>query len=364
MKRKSKNSSEWERPKKKGEKCAVATRCSISDMYSLMEVLKADDTKKKILEQTIFKPYTDLPKRFISLGFVQALIENFDESTESFKIGNSRISFCVEEVQRCLGLPYFGKPVEVGTKRKPPMFLHKYFPQLKLHELRRTKVIELLREFKTEGDEWEEDFLKLCILYMFNVYFFANNDSAMSFWPLKYMDSMDDFWRRGWGQAIYKYLLHSLKSIAKAQNDSETYKHIYLKGCVPLLEALALERLELRCSRNDLTSKVLILRYNKSDTRSLHKLREELRNFPASKITSCENCNSAAAECLDMIDSRKKCVNASDKCLEESAHLYNKQRCLDLLVDGMKAEFQLFWENACADVVKMLPPDLLHTITN
>lgn len=150
-----------------------------------MTLIKADDAKKNALKGSSFEHYLDISERKIAVSLLVAMIENFDVDRKTFKIGNSCISFCMKEVQYCLGFDCVGEDVKVSEIEKgpSPLFLNKYFPGLKLTSMDRKKALELVENFPTEIEGWKDDFLKLCICYMFSAFFFTGCNVFMSFWP-------------------------------------------------------------------------------------------------------------------------------------------------------------------------------------
>ncbi|XP_019265626.1 PREDICTED: uncharacterized protein LOC109243171 isoform X2 [Nicotiana attenuata] len=296
--------------KKEKSKSAANTRCSFGDMYKLMTLIKADDAKKNALKGTIFEHYLDISERKIAVSLLVAMIENFDVDRKAFKIGNSCISFCMKEVQYCLGFDCVGEDVKVSEIEKgpSPLFLNKYFPGLKLTRMDRKKALELVENFPTEIEGWKDDFLRLCICYMFSVFFFTGCNVFMSFWPLDFFGrSMDEFSRYNWGKAIYNYLLVSIEHFTKSYKKKPSP---YLKGCLPLLETLAFRRLALKCVKNDVISRAAIITYAESDIRSLEKLSAVLRTMSPKSINKCDGCVPAD----NVVGESSKQMTVGDSC--------------------------------------------------
>lgn len=112
------------------------------------------------------------------MSLIEQLPKRFDTRFQLFDIGGSRMFFvfCME-VQDCLGFQCMGKNVDTHDLsdkniEQSTLVLKEYFPDLDLRKLSKTTALNKIRTFPMDVDGWNDDFLRLCICYMFSIFFF------------------------------------------------------------------------------------------------------------------------------------------------------------------------------------------------
>jgi len=234
------------------------TKCSARKMHEFLSNLKGK--KRSIIENSIFSAYLDIPRCPINRNLAAALIECYDAKMDAFIVAGRPIKFCGKEIEKCIGLRFEGKRVDMKFlgAQISPQIVQRYFEIVNGNERTKKKstgaskekkdgemrssikkssclLLQKLNLMRVDGKGEAEDFLRLSIVYMFNVYFFPSHSKYISWWPLKFLENLNDFGSYAWGRAVYDYLLTSLeKAASKLAGQNKFYA--FLNGCVPLLQ--------------------------------------------------------------------------------------------------------------------------------
>ncbi|KAK2983966.1 hypothetical protein RJ640_027291 [Escallonia rubra] len=161
--------------------------------------------------------------------------------------GEEKISFCLDEVNKCLGLPIEGKrKLDTKIHQDYPEFVHKYLDTIVQagrkkkkdgsESIPARKMLEsIIVLFDIENNS-KTDFLRLCLLYMFNVFFFPTSDPNISLEHLKYLKDMTAFSEYAWGKIVWEHTLDGVKETRRRVEQGKNGRGYYIKGCLPLLE--------------------------------------------------------------------------------------------------------------------------------
>ncbi|XP_011018012.1 PREDICTED: uncharacterized protein LOC105121163 isoform X5 [Populus euphratica] len=293
-------------------KQAMDTKCSARKMHEFLSNLKGK--KRSIIENSIFSAYLDIPRCPINRNLAAALIECYDAKMDAFIVAGRPLKFCGKEIEKCIGLRFEGKRVDMKFlgAQISPQIVQRYFEivsgnertkkkstgaskEMKDGEMRSSMkkssclLLQKLNLMRVDGKDEAEDFLRLSIVYMFNVYFFPTHSKYISWWPLKFLENLNDFDSYAWGRAVYDYLLTSLEKAARKLAGQDKFYAI-LNGCVPLLQTLASDRISklqvLDLSTNPNPS---VLYYN-MDGRSFDAFQKVLANLQPDEIKECKEC--------------------------------------------------------------------------
>ncbi|KAF9662766.1 hypothetical protein SADUNF_Sadunf18G0088300 [Salix dunnii] len=305
-------------------KQAMDTKCSTRKMHEFLSNLKGN--KRSIIENSIFSAYLDIPRCPINRNLAAALIECYDADMNAFIVAGCPLKFCGKEIEKCIGLCFEGKRVDMKIlgARISPQMVQRYFEIVNGNErtkkkstgaskekmdgeiscIRKSRLLQKLNLMRVDGKGEAEDFLRLSIVYMFNVYFFASSSSYISWWPLKFLQNLNDFGSYAWGQAVYAYLLSSLERAAsKLAGQSNFYA--FLNGCVPLLQ-LASERISRLQVLDPSTNPNPSVLYLNKDRRSFDAFRTVLANLQPDEIKECKECEAVFKSCKAKVKSTKE----------------------------------------------------------
>ena len=234
------------------------TKCSARKMHEFLSNLKGK--KRSIIENSIFSAYLNIPRCPINRNLAAALIECYDAKMDAFIVAGRPLKFCGKEIEKCIGLRFEGKRVDMKFlgARISPQIVQRCFEIVNGNERTKKKstgaskekkdgemrssikkssclLLQKLKLMRVDEKGEAEDFLRLSIVYMFNVYFFPNHSKYISWWPLKFLENLNDFGSYAWGRAVYDYLLTSLEKAASKLAGQDKF-YAFVNGCVPLLQ--------------------------------------------------------------------------------------------------------------------------------
>ncbi|KAL3566880.1 hypothetical protein D5086_032295 [Populus alba] len=282
-------------------KQAMDTKCSARKMHEFLSNLKGK--KRSIIENSIFSAYLDIPRCPINRNLAAALIECYDAKMDAFIVAGRPLKFCGKEIEKCIGLRFEGKRVDMKFlgARISPQIVQRCFEIVNGNERTKKKstgaskekkdgemrssikkssclLLQKLKLMRVDGKGEAEDFLRLSIVYMFNVYFFPTHSKYISWWPLKFLENLNDFGSYAWGRAVYDYLLTSLEKAASKLAGQDKF-YAFLNGCVPLLQTLASGRIsKLQVLDPSTNPNPSVLYYN-MDSRSFDAFQKVLANL-------------------------------------------------------------------------------------
>ena len=234
------------------------TKCSQRKMHEFLSNLKGK--KRSIIENSIFSAFLDIPRCPINRNLAAALIECYDSEKDAFIVAGQSLKFCGKEIEKCIGLSFEGKRVDMNILggHIDTQIIWKYFEIVNGNARIKEKstdasnekddgelkssflipeslLLQKLNLMSVGGKEEAEDFLRLSIIYMFNIYFFPSASKYIYWWPLKFLENLHDFGSYAWGRAAYDYLHISLeKAASKLACQNKFY--VSLNACVPLLQ--------------------------------------------------------------------------------------------------------------------------------
>ncbi|XP_021738521.1 uncharacterized protein LOC110705011 [Chenopodium quinoa] len=163
--------------------------------------------------------------------------------------------------------------------------------------------MEKLKHMNVKKDN-ADDFFRLSVYFMFSVYF-STNDTCISFWPVRYLESLELFKSFNWARAIYEYLRESVRKTAYGLAEDVTTV-ISMKGCLPLLETLIYGRIGSPYLKMEVDPKMFtkpcIIMYTKGDSRNPCTLRRVLATIKFDKIKECEDCSIEEATSPESVD--------------------------------------------------------------
>ncbi|KAL9399668.1 hypothetical protein Peur_008629 [Populus x canadensis] len=294
-------------------KQAMDTRCSQRKMYEFLSNLKGK--KRSIIENSIFSAFLDIPRCPINRNLAAALIECYDSEKDAFIVAGQPLKFCGKEIEKCIGLSFEGKRVDMNILggHIDPQIIWKYFEIVNGNARIKEKstdasnekddgeikssflipeslLLQKLNLMSVGGKEEAEDFLRLSIVYMFNIYFFPSASKYIYWWPLKFLENLHDFGSYAWGRAAYDYLHISLeKAASKLACQNKFY--VSLNACVPLLQTLATERIsKLRVLAPPTNLNPSVLNYTKNESRSFDAIQKVLAKLQPDEIKKCKDC--------------------------------------------------------------------------
>ncbi|XP_034907764.1 uncharacterized protein [Populus alba] len=294
-------------------KQAMDTRCSQRKMHEFLSNLKGK--KRSIIENSIFSAFLDIPRCPINRNLVAALIECYDSEKDAFIVAGQPLKFCGKEIEKCIGLSFEGKRVDMNIlgEHIDPQIVWKYFKivngNARIKEkstdasnekddgeikssfvISESLLLQKLNLMSVGGKGEAEDFLRLSILYMFNIYFFPPATRYIYWWPLKFLENLHDFGSYAWGRAAYDYLNISLeKAASKLAGQNKFY--VSLNACVPLLQTLATERIsKLRVLAPPTNLNPSVLNYTENDSRSFNAIQKVLAKLQPYEIKKCKDC--------------------------------------------------------------------------
>ncbi|KAH8505006.1 hypothetical protein H0E87_012301, partial [Populus deltoides] len=294
-------------------KQAMDTRCSQRKMHEFLSNLKGK--KRSIIENSIFSAFLDIPRCPINRNLAAALIECYDSEKDAFIVAGQPLKFCGKEIEKCIGLSFEGKRVDMNILGGHiyPQIIWKYFEivngnarikekstdasnekddgELKSSSLiPESLLLQKLNLMSVGGKGEAEDFLRLSIVYMFNIYFFPSASKYIYWWPLKFLENLHDFGSYAWGRAAYDYLHISLeKAASKLAYQNKFY--VSLNACVPLLQTLATERInKLRVLAPPTNLNPSVLNYTKNESRSFDAIQKVLAKLQPDEIKKCKDC--------------------------------------------------------------------------
>ncbi|XP_034895499.1 uncharacterized protein [Populus alba] len=293
-------------------KQAMDTKCSARKMHEFLSNLKGK--KRSIIENSIFSAYLDIPRCPINRNLAAALIECYDAKMDAFIVAGRPLKFCGKEIEKCIGLRFEGKRVDMKFlgARISPQIVQRCFEIVNGNERTKKKstgaskekkdgemrssikkssclLLQKLKLMRVDGKGEAEDFLRLSIVYMFNVYFFPTHSKYISWWPLKFLENLNDFGSYAWGRAVYDYLLTSLEKAASKLAGQDKF-YAFLNGCVPLLQTLASGRIsKLQVLDPSTNPNPSVLYYN-MDSRSFDAFQKVLANLQPDEIKECKEC--------------------------------------------------------------------------
>ncbi|CAK7338231.1 unnamed protein product [Dovyalis caffra] len=298
-------------------KQAMDCKCNQRKMHEFLSNLKGK--KRSIIANSIFSAFLDICNCPINRSLAAALIECYDAKTDAFVIAGQPLKFCGKEIEKCIGLSFEGKRVDINLLggHNDSQIAWRYFQIVKGKarikkksagagkekedgEMRSSLSIssslllqELNRMSVDEKDE-ADNFLRLSILYMFNVYFFPSLSKHISWWPLKFLENLHDFGSYAWGRAAYDYLHKYLQKAAiKLAGQNKFYA--CLNGCVPLLQTLALERIsKLRVLTPPTSLSPSILNSSKMNGMTFDAILQVLAELQPDEIKKCKDCEAIA----------------------------------------------------------------------
>uniref|UniRef100_A0A6M2FAS3 Aminotransferase-like plant mobile domain-containing protein n=1 Tax=Populus davidiana TaxID=266767 RepID=A0A6M2FAS3_9ROSI len=294
-------------------KQAMDTKCSQRKMHEFLSNLKGK--KRSIIENSIFSAFLDIPRCPINRNLVAALIECYDSEKDAFIVAGQPLKFCGKEIEKCIGLSFEGKRVDMNILEGhiDPQIVWKYFKivngNARIKEkstdasnekddgeikssfvISESLLLQKLNLMSVGGEGEAEDFLRLSILYMFNIYFFPPATRNIYWWPLKFLENLHDFGSYAWGRAAYDYLHISLeKAASKLAGQNKFY--VSLNACVPLLQTLATERIsKLRVLAPPTNLNPSVLNYTENDSRSFNAIQKVLATLQPCEIKKCKDC--------------------------------------------------------------------------
>ncbi|KAJ6914355.1 hypothetical protein NC651_016581 [Populus alba x Populus x berolinensis] len=294
-------------------KQAMDTKCSQRKMHEFLSNLKGK--KRSIIENSIFSAFLDIPRCPINRNLVAALIEFYDSEKDAFIVAGQPLKFCGKEIEKCIGLSFEGKRVDMNILggHIDPQIVWKYFKivngNARIKEkstdasnekddgeikssfvISESLLLQKLNLMSVGGKGEAEDFLRLSILYMFNIYFFPPPTRYIYWWPLKFLENLHDFGSYAWGRAAYDYLHISLeKAASKLAGQNKFY--VSLNACVPLLQTLATERIsKLRVLAPPTNLNPSVLNYTENDSRSFNAIQKVLAKLQPCEIKKCKDC--------------------------------------------------------------------------
>ncbi|XP_011033450.1 PREDICTED: uncharacterized protein LOC105131928 isoform X5 [Populus euphratica] len=294
-------------------KQAMDTKCSQRKMHEFLSNLKGK--KRSIIENSIFSAFLDIPRCPINRNLTAALIECYDSEKDAFIVAGQPLKFCGKEIEKCIGLSFEGKRVDMNILGGDidPQIAWKYFEIVKGNARIKEKptdasnekvdgetrspfliseslLLQKLNHMSVGGKGEAEDFLRLSILYMFNVYFFPSASKYIYWWPLKFLENLHDFGSYAWGRAAYDYLHISLeKAASKLACQNKFY--VSLNACIPLLQTLATERIsKLQAQAPPTNLNPSVLNYTKKERRSFDAIQKVLAKLQPAEIKKCKDC--------------------------------------------------------------------------
>ncbi|KAI5585679.1 hypothetical protein BDE02_06G161400 [Populus trichocarpa] len=294
-------------------KQAMDTRCSQRKMHEFLSNLKGK--KRSIIENSIFSAFLDIPRCPINRNLAAALIECYDSEKDAFIVAGQPLKFCGKEIEKCIGLSFEGKRVDMNILggHIDPQIIWRYFEIVNGNARIKEKstdasnekddgeikssflipeslLLQKLNLMSVGGKEEAEDFLRLSIVYMFNIYFFPSASKYIYWWPLKFLENLHDFGSYAWGRAAYDYLHISLeKAASKLACQNKFY--VSLNACVPLLQTLATERIsKLRVLAPPTNLNPSVLNYTKKESRSFDAIQKVLAKLQPDEIKKCKDC--------------------------------------------------------------------------
>ncbi|XP_056698321.1 uncharacterized protein [Spinacia oleracea] len=279
----------------------LRTRCNQKQLSNFLSNLTAE--KRRVLENSIFKPFLSIPPRSICLTLLITFVERYDVKMDAFTIGKHAMRFCGKEVEECLGLPYKGKLVDFTTrvKRTPEVFDRCFGVKGKMTKDDLLDKLKCMHVNKGNAD----DFFRLSVYLMFSLYFFSTNDAYVSYWPVRYLENLELFKSFNWARAIYEYLRESVRKTSNELSEEVT-TFISVKGCLPLLETLIYERIGSHYLKVDIDhSKIshpYIIKYIKGYSRNPCTIRRVLAKVKFEKIKECEDCSKEEGTSLESAD--------------------------------------------------------------
>uniref|UniRef100_A0A2K2A4D6 Uncharacterized protein n=1 Tax=Populus trichocarpa TaxID=3694 RepID=A0A2K2A4D6_POPTR len=218
-------------------KQAMDTKCSQRKMHEFLSNLKGK--KRSIIENSIFSAFLDIPRCPINRNLAAALIECYDSEKDAFIVAGQSLKFCGKEIEKCIGLSFEGKRVDMNILggHIDTQIIWKYFEIVNGNARIKEKstdasnekddgelkssflipeslLLQKLNLMSVDGKGEAEDFLRLSIIYMFNIYFFPSASKYIYWWPLKFLENLHDFGSYAWGRAAYDYLHISLEKAA------------------------------------------------------------------------------------------------------------------------------------------------------
>ncbi|KAJ6435651.1 hypothetical protein OIU84_000786 [Salix udensis] len=307
-------------------KQAMDTKCSMRKMHEFLSNLKGN--KRSIIENSIFSAYLDIPSCPINRNLAAALIECYDADMDAFIVAGCPLKFCGKEIEKCIGLRFEGERVELKIfgARIIPQMAQRYFEIVNGKErtkkkstgaskekmdvemrspIRKSRLLQKLNLMRVDGKGEAEDFLRLSIVYMFNVYFFPTSSPYISWWPLKFLQNLNDFGSYAWGQAVYAYLLSSLKKAASNLAGQSKF-YAFLNGCVPLLQMLVAERISKLPVLDPSTNPNPSVPNCNKDRRSFDAYRKVLADLQPDEIKECKECEAVVKSCKAKVKSSTK----------------------------------------------------------
>ncbi|KAI9393130.1 hypothetical protein POPTR_006G186700v4 [Populus trichocarpa] len=294
-------------------KQAMDTKCSQRKMHEFLSNLKGK--KRSIIENSIFSAFLDIPRCPINRNLAAALIECYDSEKDAFIVAGQSLKFCGKEIEKCIGLSFEGKRVDMNILggHIDTQIIWKYFEIVNGNARIKEKstdasnekddgelkssflipeslLLQKLNLMSVDGKGEAEDFLRLSIIYMFNIYFFPSASKYIYWWPLKFLENLHDFGSYAWGRAAYDYLHISLeKAASKLACQNKFY--VSLNACVPLLQTLATERIsKLQVLAPPTNLNPSVLNYTKNESRSFDTIQKVLAKLQPDEIKKCKDC--------------------------------------------------------------------------
>ncbi|KAK1314287.1 hypothetical protein QJS10_CPA06g00902 [Acorus calamus] len=136
------------------------------------------------------------------------------EVDDRFILGGVTYKFTKEEVGLITGLPFYGKALDLQSKKVSDIrLLEKHFPDKHLHRKDvRTKFIQL---YPSNEEEDKQDFVRILIILMCVTFLLPNKGYACPNNLVRYLEDLDATWKFSWASVVHQMIIEDLRLFAE-----------------------------------------------------------------------------------------------------------------------------------------------------
>ncbi|XP_039140409.1 protein MAINTENANCE OF MERISTEMS-like [Dioscorea cayenensis subsp. rotundata] len=213
----------------------VNGRCYLVPVVDTINQLKKMMTRRHwdILRRTPFSHLMDIEPIVQERSVLDALMQMFDERSNTFHLGDSFLQFKAEDVSLILGLQCDGTAIDFKRKKERSVFEEEYFSK-GVDRNRDCLVRSLMNMVVKRESKKEESFVKLLLVYILGFILFPTTSCLSPAWLPYYMDNLSKIGQYAWAQATHKWMMDDVPLAAARVKERCARKQSrigYVRGC-------------------------------------------------------------------------------------------------------------------------------------
>ncbi|KAK1278196.1 hypothetical protein QJS04_geneDACA014414 [Acorus gramineus] len=189
-----------------------------------------------LLGKTPFFHFLEMPEIHCEGQLVEKIFWCF-ELDDRFILGGVTCKFTKEEVALITGLPFYGKALDLQSKKISDIrLLQKHFPDKHLH--RKDVRVKLIQLYPSNEEEDKQDFVRILIILMCATFLLPNKGYECPNNLMRYLEDLDATWEFSWASAVHQMIIEDLRLFAeriRRRDAGEGVSLGYIGGCTAAL---------------------------------------------------------------------------------------------------------------------------------